>query len=185
MQRNVPLDRMDDWQLLEHYRRENSHDAFGQLFKRHERMVMRRAFATVRDRQLAEDVTQTVFMLLSRKAPALKPQTVIAGWLCNAARLTSRTALRGVNRRSFHERAAWVHRGIHCAVPAGDDPGESLETALRRLPENDRQALRLRWWKELPLREVGRQMNVSERAAEKRVSRAVARLREQFFAGVA
>src|SRR6266576_812567 len=55
------------------------------------------------------------------------------------------------------------------------------DTAVASLNEKDRQAIMLRFYEGRNLREVGAALGASEDAAEKRVSRAVERLRE-FFA---
>ncbi len=52
------------------------------------------------DAQLAEDVTQTVFLLLSTKAKRLAPGTVISGWLFKVAHLACRNARRAEARRA-------------------------------------------------------------------------------------
>src|SRR5207245_11616642 len=53
-----------------------------------------------------------------------------------------------------------------------------LETAVASLSEKDRQAIVLRFYEGRNLRDVGVALGASEDAAEKRVSRAVERLRE-------
>lgn len=55
-----------------------------------------------------------------------------------------------------------------------------LDTALGELSESDRDALLLRYFERKSAREIAQTLNVSEEAAQKRVSRAVERLREFF-----
>src|SRR2546427_10823571 len=65
--------------------------------------------------------------------------------------------------------AAWEHIAPH------------LDTALGELSEPDRDALLLRYFERKSAREMAQTLGVSDEAAQKRVSRAVERLRE-FFA---
>ena len=55
-----------------------------------------------------------------------------------------------------------------------------LDEAMHSLDETDRTAILLRYFENKSLREVGEALGASEDAAQKRVSRAVERLRELF-----
>ena len=55
-----------------------------------------------------------------------------------------------------------------------------LDDAMAALDETDRSAILLRYFENKNLREVGESLKISDDAAQKRVSRAVERLREFF-----
>ena len=59
---------MDDLELLREYVERNSESAFTRLVERHLNLVHSAARRQVGDAQLAEEVTQTVFLVLARKA---------------------------------------------------------------------------------------------------------------------
>jgi DNA-directed RNA polymerase specialized sigma24 family protein len=76
------------------------------LVAAHVDLVYAAALRQVRDPHLADDVTQTVFLLLARKMdngrlPA--PEPLLPGWLIKVTRYTALTAARAQRRRKKHE----------------------------------------------------------------------------------
>src|SRR5437588_4381957 len=96
---------MTDVELLREYVKSASHDAFAQIARRHVDMIYSAAMRqSGGDRDLAEEITQRVFILLARKASRLTDERVLlGGWLYNAVRLLARDAMRKRRRRAFHE----------------------------------------------------------------------------------
>ena len=89
----------DDMELVRQYARCKSEEAFATLVSRHVNLVYSVAFRQVRDAHLAEEVAQTVFIILARKAGSLGATTVVSGWLCRTARYASAKALTMQRRR--------------------------------------------------------------------------------------
>ena len=63
-----------DGALLRHFVEQDDGDAFVALMRRHGPMILSLARRIVRDHQLAEDVFQAAFLVLSRKARAIRGQ---------------------------------------------------------------------------------------------------------------
>ena len=71
-----------DPELLATFARTNSEDAFAELVRRHVSLVYSAALRQVGgDAHLAQDVAQTVFTDLARKAAALARRESLTGWL--------------------------------------------------------------------------------------------------------
>jgi RNA polymerase sigma factor (sigma-70 family) len=178
---------MDDWQLLQDYAGTGSNQAFEALVRRHVDFVYSAALRQVRERHLAEDVTQGVFIVLSQKAAGLARQRpgVLAGWLFRVVRHTAANALKRERRRRRHEAKGGSMRSqVTNDDGWRDDDGAEwaqvaphLDGAMAGLGETDRNAVLLRFFGGKSHRDVGVALGVSEEAAKKRVSRALERLR--------
>lgn len=168
-----------DSQLLRDYVREKSQDAFAELVRRHLDLVYSAALRQVRSSQLAEEVSQSVFADLARAADQLKPDTILTAWLYQVARRTAIDVVRRESRRQARERLAVEMAAMNTTTDwAHIEP--LLDDAMDALEETDRAAILLRYFENKSLREVGESLGTSDDAAQKRVSRAVERLREFF-----
>ena len=80
----------DDVKLLRRYAEEGSESAFSEIVSRHIDLVYSAAPRQVGgDTHLAQDVTQTVFADLARKARAVYRRGVLTGWLYQATRFAA------------------------------------------------------------------------------------------------
>jgi DNA-directed RNA polymerase specialized sigma24 family protein len=70
-----------DATLLGEYVASGSEDAFRILVERHLPLVHAAARRQVREAQLADDVTQAVFILLARKARSISNPALLTAWL--------------------------------------------------------------------------------------------------------
>src|ERR1700733_4178649 len=91
--------------LLIDYTRSRSSQALGQLIEQHIDFVYAAAYRQLKDSNLAEDVTQAVFIILARKAASIRPSSLV-GWLYNTTRHCAQNARRGEIRRRRHEQLA-------------------------------------------------------------------------------
>jgi uncharacterized protein (TIGR03435 family) len=172
-----------DIELLRDYDRHGSEEAFGQLVQRHIDLVYSVALRHIGIAAQAEEITQVVFIILARKAGSLRPDTILEGWLHETTRLTASSFRRGERRRQFREQQAYMQSTFQ--EPADDavwhQLAPMLDEALARLGQKDRDAVLLRFFKDKSLREVAAALSISDAAAQRRVLRAVEKLRA-FFA---
>jgi RNA polymerase sigma factor (sigma-70 family) len=175
-----------DAQLLRAYL-EGNEAAFREIVSRHTDLIYSAALRQVSSPDLAQDIAQSVFVDLVRKAKQisdrLTPKASLAGWLYRSTRFAVLTRLRDDQRRARHERQA-MEQLITDSSPAPDWERirPHLDAAMAELSDGDREALVLRYFKNHDFHTVGRALNLSDDAAQKRVSRAVERLREFFSA---
>jgi RNA polymerase sigma factor (sigma-70 family) len=170
-----------DWELLQEYAQKGVHDAFARLVRRYVDLVYATCFRDLRDHHLAEDATQAVFLVLSRKAGTLRREVVLAGWLFQAARLVVRNLRKQEARRKARERlAAEMLQQTSSTALAWGNLSPLLSDGLEKLGSKDRDAVLLHYFQHKTLAEVGTATGVSEDAARMRISRAVRKLRAFF-----
>jgi RNA polymerase sigma factor (sigma-70 family) len=169
-----------DLDLLRQFARENSQDAFTEIVRRQVNLVYSAALRQVRSPQLAEEIAQSVFTDLARSAGKLKSDTILTAWLYSVTRRTAIDVVRKESRRQLREQIAVEMNDMNATANDWTQIEPLLDDAMAALDETDRAAILLRYFENKNLREVGESLKISDDAAQKRVSRAVERLREFF-----
>jgi RNA polymerase sigma factor (sigma-70 family) len=171
----------EDAELLHRYVADRSEAAFAELVQRHINLVYSVALRRVNGQvHLAEDVTQSVFTDLARKAPALAGHTVLPAWLFTSARYAAAQVLRTERRRQLREQEAHtMHEllGDESSPADWDRLRPVLDDALDQLDTRDREAVLLRFYEGQPFAEVGAALQLTDDAARMRVDRALDKLR--------
>lgn len=137
----------------------------------------------VRDEHLAHDVSQGVFIALAQNAGQLAERPVLAGWLHRTAQNIAAQTIRTAVRRRQREQEVATMKDFLSESDAGSEPAwaevaEHLDAALGELNEVDRDAILLRYFQKKSAADMALVLGISDEAAQKRVSRAVERLRE-------
>ncbi|HTJ00469.1 MAG TPA: sigma-70 family RNA polymerase sigma factor [Dongiaceae bacterium] len=169
-----------DQQLLARYAQDRAEAAFAELVRRHVNLAYSTALRLVHSPQTAEEITQSAFVDLAQSAARLQPDTILAAWLHQVVWRTGVEVIRRETRRRLREQIATEMNAINSPDACWAQVEPLLDEALSALDDPDRAAVLLRYFENKPLREVGTALGVSDDAAQKRVSRAVERLREYF-----
>ena len=168
-----------DSELLAVFARDHSDAAFAELVRRHVDLVYSAAFRQVNgDVHLAQDVTQTVFADLARKAEILSDRASLSGWLYTSAHFAAAKIVRGERRRRQREEQ-FMREPANEGTPDADwgQIRPALDGAMHELAEADREAVLLRFFENQPYAEVGLKLALNENAARMRVDRALEKLR--------
>src|SRR6266513_2156809 len=179
----VEMQPKSDAPLLREYADHGAEAAFAELVTRHTNLVYSAAWRQVDSPDIAAEVAQRVFIELARGArsliPRLAPDASLAGWLCRSARNISLNLRRDEFRRHSRERQAMENLdSTSDTAPDWERLRTVLDEAMDELSEPDYDALVLRFFKNQDLRSVGLALCVSDDAAQKRVSRALDKLRD-------
>jgi RNA polymerase sigma factor (sigma-70 family) len=171
----------DDMTLVREFAARQSEPAFAALVERHLSLVHSAAVRQTGDTHLAEEITQAVFIILARKAAALGPKTVLSAWLYRTTRYAAADALKTRRRRHAREQEAFMQSILNQPdTDAWAQLAPLLDDALNELGETDRTALVLRFFENKSAREVAEALRMEEGAAQKRVARALDKLRAIF-----
>ena len=172
--------------LVREFAAGHSEAAFAELAERHVGLVHAAALRQTGDSDLAGEITQAVFIILARKAALLGPKTVLSAWLCQTTRYAAADALKSRRRRQAREQEAYMQSTLNepTDAEAGTDAWTQLapllDDALAELGETDRAALVLRYFENKNGREIALALRIGEAAAQKRVVRALEKLRGRF-----
>ncbi len=174
---------MNDRQLLRQFTQHNSQEAFAALTARYLSLVYSTCRRELDDADLAEDVTQAVFLILARKAPSLRREVVLSGWLFQTARFAARNALLQEQRRKATEQKAADtvrEQQMETENAAWTDIEPLLNQSLAGLRDAERECVLLRFFQGMTFAEAGTALGLSEDAARKRVTRALDKMRQVF-----
>jgi RNA polymerase sigma factor (sigma-70 family) len=130
----------------------------------------------------ARDVTQHVFVTLAQNAESLARHPILPGWLHTTTRNLATKAVRAAVSRQHHEQDAVVLNGLLSSAPdtLWMEIAPHLEAALGQLKESDRNAVLLRYFEKKSATDIAKSLGVSEEAAQRRVNRAIEKLRDIF-----
>lgn len=153
----------------------------------HQPVVYRAAYLVLRDHDAAEDVAQEAFIRAYRAADRLEPGSNVRGWLYKIATNTALNRLRSRRR----EIGALARIGRAAEEDGHHDPTEeqttrsAVEEALERLPERLRVPVVLRYYLDLPERDIARALRIRPGTVKSRLHEARKRLAEDADMAVA
>jgi len=152
-------------QLLQ---RAEASEATATLYDRHHRRVRGYCLGQLRNREEADDATQSTFLYaFAALRRGVAPRNELA-WLFAIAHNVCRTRQRSLRRRSRVESGVDFDT-LRDTVGRNDpsrDELDGLGSSLAALPENQRRALLLREWQGLSYAEVAARMGLTESAVE-------------------
>jgi RNA polymerase sigma factor (sigma-70 family) len=173
---------LGDRELIERLAAGDREAALAELLRRHGAMVERTARRRVGDPHLAEDIRQSVFLILTHKAALLVREGSIARWLHQTTLLAARDALKIEERRRRRERKA-AKTTLRREDEREVELPANFDEALERMPEIYRQAIILRYLEGRNRIEMAEALELKAGAVDARVSRGLELLRRSLAVG--
>ena len=172
-----------DADLLARFVADRDGDAFAALVHRHGSVVYGVCRRVLRNHADAEDAFQATFLVLARKANAVRPRSAVGGWLHGVAFRVSMEARRAAAvRRVKERRAAEMKHPAFEPTDAPPDLRDVLDRELDALPEVYRSAVLACDLEGLSRRAAAERLGWSEGTLSGRLARARAILARRLAA---
>lgn len=157
-------------------------DSFAAVFNAHHQRAVRLAYLLTGDHHQAEDIVSDVFAKVYLQWQRGRVEDV-GPYLRRAVANEANSKLR---RRYLERRHAQERSGDDRGVVRVDDHAadrDQVWQAIQRLPDRQRAAVVLRYYEDLPEREVAETLGISVGTVKSQVSRGLNRMRELLDAG--
>jgi RNA polymerase sigma factor (sigma-70 family) len=169
------LGALSDGELLDLFtdrRDETAEMAFATLVERHGAMVLRVCRSMLRDEHDAQDAFQATFLILVRRAGAIRKRESVGSWLYGVSLRVSACAKIAAARRRRHERRAAKTVSNRLADESGSrELSAIIHEELRRLPERYRAAVVLCYLEGLTCEAAARRLGWPVGTVKSRLSR--------------
>jgi RNA polymerase sigma factor (sigma-70 family) len=156
--------------------------AFARIVALYHDDMARVCFAVCRDVELAQEATHAAWPIAWRKLSGIRDPERLRPWLLAIAANEARGLARRRGRRSLREITVDLLPDVHADPDTGDPghrvPGMDLSDALARLDLDDRTMVGMRYGAGLSAVEIGIAFGITDRGVRARLTRLLARLRE-------
>ncbi|MDL5055367.1 sigma-70 family RNA polymerase sigma factor [Oscillatoria laete-virens NRMC-F 0139] len=168
--------------------------AFEELVTKHKSAVVNTVYKMIGDINEAEDVAQNVFIQIYKAAPRYQPSAKFTTWMFTIVRNLS---LNEIRRRGTHKldslegsqapddsdrpdpQFADQKSKTSMQVAEQNELERAIDEALGSLPENQRTALILRRYEDMPYEEIAKVINCSVAATKSIIFRARETMKEK------
>jgi RNA polymerase sigma-70 factor, ECF subfamily len=168
---------------------------YRKLVERYQPMVFRTCMGFLHNKDDADDLTQEVFIQAYQALEKFKGDSSFSTWIYRIAVNSSLNKVRKTSKSFLFQRLETVFgaensKEFSLPIPDTENPEnililsehrEWVQKALNSLPENQRTAIVLSKYDDLPQREIASIMNLTEGAVEALIQRAKANLREKLL----
>ncbi len=183
-----------DVQLMLAVKKGDRH-AFDDLMRKYYARILNFAYRLIGKRQLAEDITQDVFMKVYKSAARYRPRSKFQTWLYTIAKNTCLNEMRRHRRQmvSLDEPLDAEAGDLKKEMPDPDaDPAaayfqkeqqKQVRAAINDLPENQKIAVILKRYENFSYAEIAATLEVTDKAVKSLLSRAKVNLKNK-LAGI-
>ena len=157
--------------------------SFYKLIRKYEVKIFKFVYCKIGDRQLAEDITQEVFINVYNKLNLYKNDFKFSSWLYSIARNRCVDYMRSKSKTK--EASLDEAKNMQSNNMKPDEIYEFKETTnevkeyIYTLDKLDREILTLRYWEELRFSEIAKILNISESRAKSRFYKCRRKFSEQ------
>ena len=169
---HAELNHFDEQELIARAQNGDT-EAFNPLVYKYQQKIYNLIYRKVGDRETAEDLCQEVFLKAWQALPNFKEQSVFYTWLYQIAFNCSIDYIRKRNREiifACEELPQNADDGLPmlqtqpspCQILEKEELGHIIRKATHKLPLGQRSVLYLRYWEDLPIKEIALRLGKSE-----------------------
>ena len=148
-------------------------EAFNPLVRKYQQKIYNLIYRKVGDRETAQDLCQEVFLKAWQALPNFKGESVFYSWLYQIAVNRSIDFLRKRDReiifaceelpQNADDCLPMLQRQRSpCQILEAEELGHIIRGAVHRLPSGQRRVFRLRYFQDLPVKEIASRLGKSE-----------------------
>ena len=172
--------RLKDEEIILKIKNENSSKYFEVLYRRYQEKVMDKCFSFVKNRSVAEELTEDIFSKVFEKLPSVKQLSSFSSWLYT---LTYNHCIDYLREKKKLHYPNWSREN---ELPEIMDDSEGLVDEinydnflkiLELIHPEEKALLFMKYKDDLPMKQVAAALGISEDAAKMRLKRARTRVR--------
>lgn len=165
-----------DEELVQEYQRSGNKYALGEIYNRYFQRVYQYCLGIIKERELAFDTAQDIFIKVSEKLYALHQPTTFVAWLFRIAHNQCIDVLKLVHRTEtvvIDDRQDWAYSEADEEKLMQDDRLLSrMQDVLKTMPKEVSELLEAKYLSDKTIEELRHQYGLSESAVKMRLHRA-------------
>ncbi|NJL77491.1 MAG: sigma-70 family RNA polymerase sigma factor [Saprospiraceae bacterium] len=165
-----------DEELVKEYQRSGNKCALGEIYNRYFQRVYQYCLGIIKERELAFDTAQDIFIKVSEKLHALHQPTTFVAWLFRIAHNQCIDVLKLVHRTEtvvIDDRQDWAYSEADEEKLMQDDRLLSrMQDVLKTMPKEVSELLEAKYLSDKTIEELRHQYGLSESAVKMRLHRA-------------
>ena len=160
--------------------------ALGQVYELLNKKVFNRCLFLLKDRSLAEDATQDIFLKMFTRIRSLESASKLEGWLNQMTYNHCMDYFRKKKKLSEISITENLHAFDDSFLSEVDEVAESEEkralllAEISKLKEMDRMILLMHYWEGYSIKEISEQLEIGESALKMRLMRTRNKIKESF-----
>lgn len=164
----------------------NLNDDIEKIFREHHKMLCKVAYALVKDKSVAEDIVQDVFLTLWRKRNQLLIDSNLKGYLYRAVSNSCLNYLQSYHKRNFKATESFDDKALGASFSHDtidfDHLNAAVERAIDNLPPRCKVIFILCRVEGLKQQQIAETLKVSVKTVENQMGIALSKLRDELKA---
>src|SRR2546421_3557503 len=158
-------------------------DAFDDIFDRYSGLMLRTAYAIVKDRDSAEDAVQTALIQAWQHLPSLRETGALRSWLLRIVVNQCISFKRRCARSTMFLYQSFSEQETFLASQVADDAKGYMERswdlahAVEQLPAKQQNVIALHYYQGMTLPAIAQRLQISENTLKKRIQAGLSNLR--------